>query len=50
MLRIMPALVMYPHRVHCSIPGCAWSCPVRDEGDAYMVLEQHLNSQAHQEK
>ena len=50
MLRIMPALVLYPHRVHCSVPGCGWSRPVRDESDAYVVLETHLNSQAHQEK
>lgn len=44
MLRMMPAAVLFPQRVHCSSLGCQWSCPVRDVADAVEVLEQHLTA------
>ena len=29
-------------RVHCSVAGCAWSCPCRDADDAVEILGHHL--------
>ena len=44
-MRIVKRLELYPHRVHCSDPGCLWSCPCRDIADAEEVLAQHLTQQ-----